>query len=361
MISLRSSTWAVILTVAVFGAGVAIIFFIQRPASPSHPPPRESFSVVVIPDTQGYAELDPKMFYAQMRWAIGKMEEYNVKFVMHVGDIVQTDSIEEWDIADRAFTIIEGAIPYNIALGNHDIEQARGLDNRDSTRANKYFPERRFAKRSWFGGTMDGKIENNYTFFSSAGMDFMVVTLEFGPRDVVLDWANALVRAYPQKRVIVVTHAYLSAEHERLSDTHRRHNATNYVCCRNGNDGEAIWEKFVRKHPNVFLVVSGHEVHTDRNLPTGGKLTSYGDHGNPVHQIMVNYQTQGFGWLRLLEFRPDDNKIESIPTTPLRLGIYTDVYSDFTDRRYFDLDPMGFHFRNDLEHAFTLDYDMSLD
>lgn len=46
------------------------------------------------------------------------------------------------------------------------------------------------------------------------------------------------------------------------------------------NDGEEMWEKFVKKHENIFMVLSG------QIMGKGvGRLTSRGDHGNDVHQL----------------------------------------------------------------------------
>ena len=56
------------------------------------------------------------------------------------------------------------------------------------------------------------------------------------------------------------------------------------------NDGDSMWEKFVRKHKNIFLVMSGHvctpaKTEVRHQLHRTGLLTSKGDHGNDVHQI----------------------------------------------------------------------------
>lgn len=43
-----------------------------------------------------------------------------------------------------------------------------------------------------------------------------------------------------------------------------------------------------------------------------GRLTSIGDHGNAVHQVLANYQMKengGNGWLRIMKFFPKKNKI----------------------------------------------------
>ena len=38
-----------------------------------------------------------------------------------------------------------------------------------------------------------GKIENSYHLFTADGLDWMIVSLEFAPRDAVLVWANQVV------------------------------------------------------------------------------------------------------------------------------------------------------------------------
>jgi len=81
-----------------------------------------------------------------------------------------------------------------------------------------------------------------------------------------------------------------------------------------GNDGDEIWEKLVRKHRNIFLVLIGHILNDGL-----GKLTSIGDKGNQVHQILANYQMKkngGNGWLRIMKFLPAENKI-IIPEFPI--------------------------------------------
>ncbi len=93
------------------------------------------------------------------------------------------------------------------------------------------------------------------------------------------------------------------------------------------NSGQDIWEKLVRKQPNIFMVVSGHVLGV-------GTQTSTNDAGKPVREMLVDYQglpNGGDGWLRTLRFAPDEHKIyvrayspvltsaTPIRNTPLRL------------------------------------------
>ncbi|MBT7851920.1 MAG: metallophosphoesterase, partial [Opitutae bacterium] len=169
---------------------------------------------------------------------------------------------------------------------------------------NKYFPREKFAKTKEFGGTFDPKRhDNSWYHFESVGMKFLVVSLECKPRDEVLDWANTVVAKHPDHRVIVLTHAYMRANGKRFDKL-------GYKIT--GNAGEAIWQKLVSKHKNIFMVLCGH---------SSGEavLTSKGDHGNQVHQVLSDYQSMNNGgesWLRYMVFEPNENKIKVYTFNP---------------------------------------------
>ena len=83
-----------------------------------------------------------------------------------------------------------------------------------------------------------------------------------------------------------------------------------------GNGGDTIWEKLVSKHKNIFMVLSGHVTDDEH-------ITRKGGGGNDVHEILTDYQNErskqnpytkkgkksGNGWLRILQFNPNENKI----------------------------------------------------
>src|SRR5690606_29517904 len=78
------------------------------------------------------------------------------------------------------------------------------------------------------------------------------------------------------------------------------------------NNGEEIWEKLVRKHPNILLVVSGHVLNDGV-----GTLVSEGDYGNNVYQMLANFQggvdgsvNGGNGFLRILTIDPANHTID---------------------------------------------------
>ncbi len=83
----------------------------------------DSFTIVVLPDTQFYCDTRLKLshrewnrdlrenFYEQTRWVKDSRELLNTAFVLHVGDIVQTDYPEEWEIARDAMSVLDGHVP----------------------------------------------------------------------------------------------------------------------------------------------------------------------------------------------------------------------------------------------------------
>ena len=262
------------------------------------------FSIIAIPDTQRYAYYNPELFFAQTKWIGDNRENLNIQFVVHLGDIVDENTDAEWRVADKAMGTLDGVVPYSVAPGNHDMSKINGKVIHNSSKYNAIFPPLRFKGNSWYGGHKGVTNENNYCFFQAGGREYMVVSLEYGPSDETLHWANDLLPRYPQKRVIVVTHCYMYNDDTRLGDGDRynpHHHDPKF------NDGEQMWEKFVRRHESIFLVLSGH-VKGDG----AGRLISQGDHGNPVYQILSNYQMAangGNGWLRIMTFAPKDEKI----------------------------------------------------
>ena len=262
----------------------------------------ESFSIVLLPDTQNYSEKHPDTYVAQALWIRERATEDNIKFVIHLGDIVQTSTKKpEWENADRAMRLLDGVVPYSMAPGNHDML----VKSRDTSLYNEYYSPARFADREWYGGHMGETNDNNYCFFEAGGMDFMILNLEVAPRDETLEWAAEVTQRYPEHRVIVATHCYMRPTQR---DTEC---ATSYNIA--GNSGEQMWQKFIRKQPNIFLVVSGHVLGV-------GLQTSVNDAGGKVLEMLTDYQglpNGGNGWLRSLRFVPAENKIHVRTYSPL--------------------------------------------
>ena len=281
----------------------------------------EPFTIVALPDTQLYSLRHPKIFIGQTEWIKGERDSLNIVGVVHEGDITHKNTEAEWVVADEAMSVLDGVVPYYLAVGNHDMKLAKPRGDRDSKLFRKHFPVSRFERESWYGGHFGGGMENAFYYLDAGGMKFLVICLEIGPTDDALDWANRVLSEHKEYRTIVLTHIYTYLDDTRVGEGDKWH-PRSY-----GNDGEQIWEKFVRKHENIFLVLSGHV------LGDGlGRLTSVGDHGNRVHQVLANYQMKangGNGWLRIMTFVPKEDKITVRTYSP-----YLDEYATDEDNQF---------------------------
>ena len=277
----------------------------------SPPPIPGGFTLVVVPDTQLYALKYPETYDSQTQWIADNARRYNSSFALHVGDITDKTRPPEWQVAAKAHARMAGIVPCAVVPGNHDLGQKRGAS------FTEHFPTTSFKGLPTFGGFYDREPErsdNSYHLFEAGGRRWLILALEFGPRDDVLRWANVVVARHPDRSVILLTHAYLRPDNTRFdhrakivvkgkdSDKGLGKSALPFAQDPAGfNDGEAMWQKLVSQHVNFAFVVCGHTCIT-------GHRTDPGKHGNPVHQILVDYQNQpngGNGFLRLLQFTAD--------------------------------------------------------
>lgn len=285
------------------------------------------FTLAVLPDTQIYTWKHPDTYPAQTKWIADNAKRYNTAYVLHVGDITQHNTNHQWKIAVDAHALLDAkGLPCALTTGNHDLGPEGKAGTRETPFA-KYFPLAAFKQWPTFGGIYDqepDRTDNNYHLFEAGGRKWLILCLEFGPRDDVLRWGGAIAAKHPDRSIILVTHAYLRPDNNRFN----RHAfikvknlEVNLGMDRYGlakdergfNDGEDIWKKLVSQHANFALVVSGHVCYT-------GRLDSEGRHGNVVHQMVVDYQSGkdgGQGHLRLLQFHPDGRRVSVADYSPL--------------------------------------------
>jgi hypothetical protein len=332
-----------------------------------------SWTMVVMPDTQNYIntrrpDLLPGIFTQMCDWIVANKEARNIGLVVFEGDIVNNNDLEhkgtpayEWTLAKRAIGVLDGEVPYVLVTGNHDYGP-RGSANDRETMLNSFFHAADNslndpAKGGIIAGVFDpGRLDNTYSLVDTGTRKLLVFSLEFGPRQRVVDWAN-IVAAQPQfsgHSLVLVTHAYLREgnlpdpqapiSERNLPRAYRadfndakqnnKHNPHNYKLASIDadtdpvHDGEELWRAFVSRHANFKLVLNGHygsgndaaanpsgqpahPLYDDGGASTA-RQTSIGIHGNPVHEIVANYQFSKFGGnghLRLMEFLPDGRTV----------------------------------------------------
>jgi hypothetical protein len=290
------------------------------------PPPVEGgFTLVVVPDSQKYVWKRPELYTLQTGWIAANVARYQMVRLLHVGDVTQHNTREEWEAARRAHAVYAGLLPALYAPGNHDLGVNGKSTSRDSL-FSEFIPLAAYRAQSGFGGVYDrepDRTENSYQLFEAGGRPWLALALEFAPRDDVLRWANEVVARYPDRSALLVTHAYLRPDATRFDRTvatpgEERPNRgfDHYPLSRRPggfNDGEDVWRKLVSRHASFALVLCGH-------VCTSAHLASRGEHGNTVHQVLVDYQNAeqgGNGWLRLLQFLPDGRTVRVRDYSPL--------------------------------------------
>ena len=308
-------------------------------------PADEIWTLIVLPDTQYYAQSDPEILESQVDWIVRTADQMNTRFVVHLGDIVNYNVEAQWKTASAILKKLSGRVPLSLALGNHDFGVVSVSDVRSSL-IDDYFTWEDLGGPENLGGRYDDTIWNAYYFFEGVNTRWLVLSLEFGPRDDVLQWADGVVGSHTDRDVVIVTHAYLYSDNSRYDDkrygAEQSYRPNSYALQpppeapeqeRSVNDGQQIWDKLVSRHANIRLVLCGH-VHPDGTA----SLASRGRGGNTVFQILSNYQRdvvyQGqymdrTGYLRIMQF--DEVR--------RRVNVYT--YSPWLD-----------HYLTDGENAF---------
>ncbi|MPR31906.1 metallophosphoesterase [Salmonirosea aquatica] len=271
----------------------------------------QKFTIPVFPDTQSEVGARPEMFYSRMDWVVKHKDSLNVPMVLHVGDLVNFDNYDHWEIASRGYDSLDvNHIPYAIAVGNHDTEAvgfysgsaAPGNVNqnlRKTFKFNSYFPVSRFKNQR--GRYEPGKSDNAYYTFKVGDTNWLVVTMEFCPRMGPINWAGDIIKEYFNYNVIIVTHYHLTPRGE--------------VASSNAGYGDfspqVVFERLVKRHSNIRFVLSGHVMSSAMKVDTGVA-------GNKVYQILQNYQNEdlGGGYIRLLAFDLDQGTVAASMYSP---------------------------------------------
>jgi hypothetical protein len=338
---------AVVCLFAVTLVGISSCGHIVQPSSA---PPDESFSIVLLPDTQCYSSSgalaqpgscgappngDPKMMASQTDWIVANQSSQKIAAVIGLGDLTQCAADAEWKVADASYRTLDNAgLPYLVVIGNHDYDAAckGALTLRKADSFNSYFGKSRFSSYAWYGASTYPATsnENSYMTFDVGPDKLLVIGLELFPRDTALAWAKSVIEANSDRLVIVATHAYLGADGGRIPTTINA--GPKAYTITDGNDGEAVWSKFVSQYPNIIAVVNGHAGSNGGNGATASR-SDMGSGGTLVAQMLSNYQWVnggGYGYLRLINIQPAKHLMVVKTYSPYLNQWFTDSANQFT-------------------------------
>ena len=226
------------------------------------------------------------------QWVADNADARNIAYHAHTGDIIENwirdtndkdNAKKEFEVASEAQKILDDAEVVNGVLpGNHDnwSGQETGPDNL----YNQYFgPERYEALEQTAGWQAreashhpwkEGDNDNHYDLFTAEGLEFVVVSLGYDVTQEEADWADSVLKQYPDRNAIVLTHAY-----------NKPSNAADGRGANASHDGSIVLDSVVAKNPNVALVLSGHEhgvsIVTRKDV---------GNEGNHVTELLADYQ-----------------------------------------------------------------------
>lgn len=291
-----------------------------------------SWSLIILPDTQTYVKFERNQGILDLMttWIAENAETLQIGMVVCTGDLVEQNNIlrgdgvngnqsgvNQWRALDRSISRLDQKVPYVLAAGNHDFGYANA-ENRHT-----FYDEYITADRN----PLNEDLLREYTY-SEAGMPtlanalfekidpngipYLILNLEFAPRDAVLEWAAEAIgqEKYNNHRVIVLTHSYMNAQHERIEQEGYPVEDANY--------GEAMWEKLIYPSNNVAMVIAGHIGSPDNPEGHLAFKQEPREDGGTVTQMVFNAQALGGGWhgnggdgwLRYLEFMPDGETVK---------------------------------------------------
>lgn len=244
------------------------------------------FTLIFLPDTQtiikNFGTQVPDIF----DWVIANAERLNIKAVVSLGDIIEhgnataSMSVLESEMATLSAQynrLTAAGIPWIATPGDHDYDY---FGDRTSTMYDKYFKKEMLINTDEFelGGLYDqNSLLNSYYYVRpNNDLEYIIFSLEVQPRDEVIAWANSVIAANPDCRVILATHKYMNYAYCR------RHTEVSY---NHGNPGETVWQRLVSQHKNIDMILCGHNEST-------GIYTAYdtGVNGNKVLQVNCDLQ-----------------------------------------------------------------------
>ncbi|MBQ2686440.1 MAG: metallophosphoesterase [Clostridia bacterium] len=253
-----------------------------------------SYSFAVIGDTQIVAKKHPTEFPKIYDYILDNLDEKKINMVMGLGDITDANSSAEWALAKENITRLNGKVRYSLVRGNHD-----GLENFRSTFLKTGYTDQ-------LGGVYKtGQFENSWQELVVGDIKYLIMTLDYGANDRVLEWAAGVIEKHPYHNVIITTHCYLYRDGTTLDkgDVCPPTTSGGY------NNGDHMWDKLVSKHENIVLVLSGHDP-CDQIIMT----KTEGEKGNTVTQMLIDPQgvdaAQGAtGMVAMFYFSEDGSKL----------------------------------------------------
>lgn len=285
----------------------SIVFFTDDPFVNEN-----SEYIIVLGDIQEYTNEEAyyPYFQATMEWIWNKIKEgKNIKCVLQTGDITWTNQHYQYNIFYKYTYPVALEIPYISCPGNHDYSYSNGyIKNRYSTLFSQYTSFDNVNKLV-VDRFEEGRMENIIVKNEINGERIDIVSLEYGARTEVIEWAKQHIRNNPGIRYIILTHEFLTSKGKIIQDQE----SYAYIDLARGESTYSgpvyIWNNLIKDNNNIVCVLCGHHGFS-------AHLFTKNSFGREVPQILFNLQYQdngGDGWVQLWEF-PKDSDFANVNT-----------------------------------------------
>lgn len=295
--------------------------------------PDENFTVVALPDTQNYTSLTSPTdtFTRQTQWVLDNRETLNIKFLTHLGDIVNSPTnTSQWGRATDAMNLLNAQLAYGTCPGNHDLAAGSnhylerfGPNPTHASSIGRWIDPNTNQVYDWYRGSSP-RGYSSYQIVPVNGRDFMFLHLDHDCPDEDMAWAASVLSTHPQVLTMITTHNYLAETGGTgifgTGTGERGYTAQpNVSIGPDRNKPEEVFNALVKPFNQVYMVICGH-------MFAIYNLEKTNDAGNTVHEVLCDYQSLpngGNGFLRIMDFRPSENKIYNSTYSPT-LGRYVD-------------------------------------
>lgn len=285
----------------------SIVFFTDDPFVNEN-----SEYIIVLGDIQEYTNEEAyyPYFQATMEWIWNKIKEgKNIKCVLQTGDITWTNQHYQYNIFYKYTYPVALEIPYISCPGNHDYSYSNGyIKNRYSTLFSQYTSFEK-VNQLIVDRFEEGRMENIIVKNEINGERIDIVSLEYGARTEVIEWAKQHIRNNPGIRYIILTHEFLTSKGRIIQDQ----DSYAYIDLARGESTYSgpvyIWNNLIKDNNNIVCVLCGHHGFS-------AHLFTENSFGREIPQILFNLQYQdngGDGWVQLWEF-PKDSDFVNVNT-----------------------------------------------
>ena len=255
-----------------------------------------SFAVLGDIQTITYSDTHSGTSYlaTMFDWILANRESRKIEYVIGLGDTVETLrstqgggdlNPKEWKkVRSQLRKLLEAGMPHLIVRGNHDDE--RGYHQYVCTEEYKNQMDGFFyddTKTAIHGNSMS----NCYRKLEIGNHKYLMLGLDYNSWDdeETLAWASEVVSSNPDYKVILSIHSYIhrygSAYNGEIGSASANYLEQESIYF----SGQTLWDDFISKHENMFMVLCGHVATKNPVVKM-----SMGDSGNKIYTVLVDPQ-----------------------------------------------------------------------